>query len=349
MPKRMRRMRSSRGVMLPRTRLTASRRSDWIAASRGWTASSSSIRSPRWPPSSSPIGVSRLIGSFAHLHRLAHLVERQAEALRKLLLGRLAPELLPHLPGQPPQPGGGLDHVHRNANRRRRVGDRAGDRLADPPGRIGRELEAPAVVELVHALHQPDIALLDQVQELEAPVPVPLGDRDHEPQVGLDHLLLGLARLPLALQNGAPAIRLSSTGSRPVSRAKRQDVSRVTRQPRALLPGERLPAFAAQPADPRQPGRLQLATLMLLQERLPPDAALGGQAQKRAFAASQAAVQLPELVHERLDAVIGELKACIDAARSRFNSRQRLLCHPVSVRFLRASSMRCAWSRRSFP
>ena len=205
MPKRIRRIRSSRGVMLPRTRLTASRRSDWIAASRGWTASSSSIRSPRWL-SSSPIGVSRLIGSRGNLHRLAHLVERHAEAFRKLLQGRLASELLPHLPGQPPQSGAHLDHVHRNADRRRRVGDRAGDRLADPPGRIGRELEAPAVVELVHALHQPDIALLDQVQELEAPVPVPLGDRDHASRLQPRRLastifFLGLARLALRPQD----------------------------------------------------------------------------------------------------------------------------------------------------
>ena len=48
---------------------------------------------------------------------------------------------------------------------------------------------------------------------------------------------------------------------------------------------------------------------MVREERLPRDAATGGQAQKRAFAATQAAVQVAELVHERLDAGIGEMKA----------------------------------------
>ena len=92
-----------------------------------------------------------------------------------------------------------LDHVHRDADGARLVGDRAGDRLADPPGRVGRELVAAAVLELVDRLHQADIAFLDQVEELQAAVGVFLGDGDHEAQVGLDHFLLGVAGLALAL------------------------------------------------------------------------------------------------------------------------------------------------------
>jgi hypothetical protein len=92
-----------------------------------------------------------------------------------------------------------LDHVHRDADGARLVGDRAGDRLPDPPGGVGRELVAAAVLELVDRLHQADIAFLDQVEELQAAVGVFLGDRDHQAQVGLDHFLLGDARLALAL------------------------------------------------------------------------------------------------------------------------------------------------------
>ncbi len=78
--------------------------------------------------------------------------------------------------------------------RARLIGDRARDRLADPPGRVRRELVAAAVFELVDRLHEADVAFLDQIEELQAAVRVLLRDRDHETQVRLDHLLLRAAR-----------------------------------------------------------------------------------------------------------------------------------------------------------
>src|SRR3546814_8055953 len=83
-----------------------------------------------------------------------------------------------------------LDHVNRDADRARLIGDRAGDRLANPPGRIGAELVAAAIFELVDRLHQADVAFLDQVEELQPAVGVFLGDRDDEAQIRLDHFLL---------------------------------------------------------------------------------------------------------------------------------------------------------------
>ena len=65
MPKRMRSTRSSRAVSVARTSVVDSRKLPWMAASSGWTAFLSSMKSPRWLSSSSPIGVSRLIGSLA--------------------------------------------------------------------------------------------------------------------------------------------------------------------------------------------------------------------------------------------------------------------------------------------
>ena len=86
-----------------------------------------------------------------------------------------------------------LDHVHRHADRARLVGDAALDRLPDPPGRVGGELEAPAPVELLGRPDQAQDALLDQVQQRELRVTlVPLGDRDDEPQVRVDHALAGI-------------------------------------------------------------------------------------------------------------------------------------------------------------
>ena len=80
--------------------------------------------------------------------------------------------------------------MDRDADRSRLVGERTGDRLADPPGRVGRELEALAVVELLRRAHEAERPLLDQVQERQSLVAVVLGDRDDQTQVGFDHLLL---------------------------------------------------------------------------------------------------------------------------------------------------------------
>src|SRR4029079_5064509 len=83
-----------------------------------------------------------------------------------------------------------LDDVDRDADRSRLVGERAGDRLADPPGRVGRELEALAVVELLRGADEAERALLNQVEEGQALVSVVLRDRDDQAEVRLDHLLL---------------------------------------------------------------------------------------------------------------------------------------------------------------
>ena len=83
-----------------------------------------------------------------------------------------------HLALHPQHPVHALDHVHRDADRAGLVGDRAGDRLADPPRGVRRELEALGVVELVDRPHQAEVALLDEVEELHAPTAVALGDAD---------------------------------------------------------------------------------------------------------------------------------------------------------------------------
>src|SRR6266496_1976524 len=136
------------------------------------------------------------------LEDLADLVERQLHLLRDLLRARLAPELMHEVAAGPDELVDRLDHVDADADRPRLVGDRAGDRLADPPRRVRRELVAPLVLELVHRLHEPDVPLLDEVEELEAAVRILLRDRDHEAQVRLDQLGLGPLRLVLALADG---------------------------------------------------------------------------------------------------------------------------------------------------
>src|SRR5207245_2667657 len=83
-----------------------------------------------------------------------------------------------------------LDYVDGHPDRARVVRDRALHRLADPPGRVRRELVAAAPVELLDRTVQPERPLLDQVEERHAEAAVALGDGDDEAEVRLDHLAL---------------------------------------------------------------------------------------------------------------------------------------------------------------
>ena len=75
----------------------------------------------------------------------------------------------------------------RDSHQTRPVGNRPLHCLADPPGGVGRKLEAPSVVELLDRPHQPQVPLLDQVQKRQASALVPLGHRHHQPEVALRH------------------------------------------------------------------------------------------------------------------------------------------------------------------
>src|SRR5918993_3986239 len=84
-----------------------------------------------------------------------------------------------------------LDHVDGDPDRTSFVGYRPGDGLTDPPRRVRRELESLAVVELLYGPHQPDVALLDQIEQRDAPSRVLLGYGDDEPEVGLGEVGFG--------------------------------------------------------------------------------------------------------------------------------------------------------------
>ena len=168
----------------------SSRRSDSVAVSNGDSADSSWTKSPSSDSSSSPIGFSSEIGSCAmrRISRTSSVVISSSSAISSGQ--RLAAEALHELALDVHDLVELLDHVHRDADRARLVGDRARHGLPDPPGRVGRELVALAVVELLDGADQAERAFLDQVEEGEAAAEVALGDRDDEAEVGLDHLRL---------------------------------------------------------------------------------------------------------------------------------------------------------------
>src|SRR4051794_37852625 len=129
-------------------------------------------------------------GRLRAAHDLLHLVERQVDVECDLEGQRLPAEL-----GLQPALRAHdlvqlLDDVHRHPDRARLVGERPPHRLADPPGRVRRELEALAPVELLRRAHEPDRPLLDQIEERQTLVAIALCDRHDEAKVGLDHRLL---------------------------------------------------------------------------------------------------------------------------------------------------------------
>ena len=162
--------------------------------SKGDSAASSGIRWPSSAASSSPpTGLSSETGRLGGAAQELGLLEVHARVGGDVLEARLHAAVL------------GLElalglvelledavDVDRDPHRAGLVRDGARDRLTDPPGGVGRELEALAVVELLDGAHQADRALLDQLEEVEALVAVALGDRDHQPQVGLHHAVLGV-------------------------------------------------------------------------------------------------------------------------------------------------------------
>src|ERR671912_454996 len=137
-------------------------------------------------------------GLLRDLEHLADLGDRDVHPHGDLLARRLASELLHERARRAYQLVDRLDHVDRDADRARLIGNGARDRLPDPPRRVGRELVATAVLELVDRLHQADVAFLNQVQELQAAVRVLLRDRHDQAQVGFNQLLLRLLGLRLA-------------------------------------------------------------------------------------------------------------------------------------------------------
>src|ERR1039458_5685176 len=91
------------------------------------------------------------------LQHLAHFRYWNVHALGDFFAGGLASQLLHQLPRGADQLVDGFDHVHRDADGARLIGDGAGDRLPDPPRGVGGKFVAAAVFELVDGFHQADV------------------------------------------------------------------------------------------------------------------------------------------------------------------------------------------------
>ena len=136
-----------------------------MALSSGRTAFLSSMKSPSWLSSSSPMGVSSGKSAPWRSSSPCEPFPAASGAFRPVprasVRGRSRAAS-----GAPSAPACLIVSIMWTGIRivARLVGDRAGDRLTDPPCRVGRELVAAAVFELVHGLHQPDVAFLYKIE-----------------------------------------------------------------------------------------------------------------------------------------------------------------------------------------
>src|SRR5450755_2521311 len=237
---------------------------------------------------------------FGDLQNLANLLQGHAELFGQFLRGRFAADLVQHLARGAHDLVDGLDHVHWDTNGARLVGYRSRDRLPDPPRRIGRELVTPAVFEFVDRLHQADIAFLDQVEELQTAVGVFFRDRNHQPQIGLDHFLLGLARLALALLHAVHDLA-EFTDLEPGQCGQRLDLVAQVLDAVLFVMHEILPALGREFRDTVEPARIELRALVVLQEVFARDAVAVAEAQQAALERDQLLVDVVELLDERVD------------------------------------------------
>src|SRR5690606_19298899 len=110
-------------------------------------------------------------------------------------------------------PANGADTL-RNAgghpNHPPRVPERARDRLTDPPGRVGRELEALRVVVFLDRTVEPDVAVLDEVDERQAEARIALRDAHDEAQVRPDEAVVRALTLTDELAQVALVVGIAS-------------------------------------------------------------------------------------------------------------------------------------------
>jgi hypothetical protein len=80
----------------------------------------------------------------------------------------------------------GLDRVLRDPYDVRLSGNRPADRLFDPVCCVGGKFSFPMVVKLFHGAQQPDISLLDQLQNIQPQSAVIFSQIGHETQIRLE-------------------------------------------------------------------------------------------------------------------------------------------------------------------
>lgn len=153
------------------------------------------------------------------------------------------------------------------------IDDRTSDCLPDPPRRIGREPDAAAVVELLDRVHQAQIALLDQIQQLQGAMAAnSFGDPSDEVEMTPDHLLFSVPdRLscPIDLPEDMPQIRERKPSPLRDCQQRFLQLGHLG----AVLPNELLPARLRKQRQLGKPVRVVFMAKVAGQQLLSGDAA----------------------------------------------------------------------------
>jgi len=104
---------------------------------------------------SSPIGVSKEIGSLAILRTFLTLVKGKFHLFRNFFRGGFTSDFLNQETGRSNQFIDCFNHMDGDSDGSRLISDCASDGLPDPPGRIGAKLIPPLIFKFITALINP--------------------------------------------------------------------------------------------------------------------------------------------------------------------------------------------------
>ena len=103
-----------------------------------------------------------------------------ADLFTKLVIGRLAAELLAHVQRDAAHLRDFVAQMNRQPDCLALIREGALDRLPDPPRRIGAELSAFRGIEPIDRRHQSDVSFGDHIKKRQTEIRVVLCDRDNE-------------------------------------------------------------------------------------------------------------------------------------------------------------------------
>ena len=115
-----------------------------------------------------------------NLQNFPHPLHRKLHLFCNFFRRGFPAQLLQQLTGYPDQLIDGLHHMHWNPDGSGLIRNSPCNRLTDPPGSVGTELKALAVVKLLHRLNQSQVSLLNQIQEKHTTAHITLGDTDNQ-------------------------------------------------------------------------------------------------------------------------------------------------------------------------